>query len=165
MRARLVCAAALGLLCLAANAVPNKGLWGTVTYVSDGDTLWVKPDGESRPPLKLRLVGIDAPERCQAHGETARRALQARLMDHRVRVLPRATDQFGRVIAQVNDGGTDVSAWLVLQGHAWSPAYRGRPGAYAEQERAARSARRGLFADAGAVPPSSFRQQHGPCGP
>ena len=40
-----------------------------VTKVSDGDTVWVKPEGVAAP-RKLRLQGLDAPEICQAWGQT-----------------------------------------------------------------------------------------------
>lgn len=48
---------------------------GVVTHVSDGDTVWVEPTqgGEAQ---KIRLLGIDAPEICQAWGPQARDALQ-----------------------------------------------------------------------------------------
>ena len=87
------------LLCVATPATakpPRPAIWGTVSHVSDGDTLWIKPEGEHQAPLKLRLAGIDAPERCQAHGEVARLALKARLMGRRVSVHTRAIDQHGR---------------------------------------------------------------------
>lgn len=141
----------------------ERVLRGTVAYVTDGDTLWLRTGDADTPPLKVRLAGIDAPERCQAHGEASRKALQAKLMDHRVVAYSQAVDAYGRFIARVRYEGHDVAAWMVTQGHAWSPGYRGRPGPYAAQERAARRARKGLFADPAAVPPSEFRHRHGSC--
>lgn len=138
-------------------------LRGTVSYVTDGDTLWLRSDDADAPPFKLRLAGIDAPERCQPHGDASRKALEARLLDRRVTAYSRAVDAHGRYIVRVRDQRGDVAEWLVAQGHAWSPGYRGRPGPYAEQEAAARHGRKGLFANAAAMPPAEFRRRHGTC--
>ena len=54
-------------------------LSGIVTHVTDGDTIWVRPDEPNRKPVKLRLVGIDAPERCQAWGAQATAALTSQV--------------------------------------------------------------------------------------
>lgn len=146
---------------------------GRVTLVSDGDTLWVRPESpessQRQPPLKLRLLGLDAPERCQAGGPAAHEALRSRVLGRTVQVETVGRDVYQRLLGRVwlesvGDGApADVGAWLVSEGHAWSDRYRGDPGPYAAQEDAARNARRGLFADAAAQPPRRFRREHGRC--
>lgn len=140
---------------------------GTVTRISDGDTLWVRPeadaDGRQRKPVKVRLVGLDAPERCQAHGAEATAALTRMALQRRVEIRRRATDDHGRALGTLWIDGQDIGARLVREGHAWSARYRGDPGPYAREEAEARAARRGLFADAAAQLPRDFRRQHGPC--
>lgn len=136
---------------------------GQVLHVSDGDTLWVQPEqgGEAR---KLRLAGIDAPERCQLWGQQAWLALQVRLQGQRVQVESGRLDTYGRWLARVWHQGQDVGAWMVAQGHAWSPYYRGLPGPYERQQREAQWLRRGLFAHPlGLMPPREFRRWHGSC--
>ena len=159
----LVCALALALLGCAASAGANPAF--VVSRVSDGDTLWVRPDGDRRKPVKLRLQGIDAPERCQPWGTQATAALNGRALGQRVQVQGRASDDFGRLLVELRleRGGADIGAWMVGQGHAWSPRFRHHPAAYARQEREARAARRGLFANPDAEPPRLFRKRHGPC--
>ena len=156
-----------GALALAGAALQAQVMHGTVTRVSDGDTLWLRPAPsahEPRPrPLKLRLVGLDAPERCQPWGGEATAALKARVLKRAVTVERRATDAYGRGLVVLRLGGEDVGAWLVAQGHAWSDGWRSSAGAYAAQERQARAARRGLFADPRAIEPRVFRRRHGPC--
>ena len=139
-----------------------QALDGVVTRVTDGDTLWVRPVGGK--PVKVRLQGIDAPERCQAWGEQARAALASRVLNRQVAVRTRAYDDYKRAIAHVELHGDDVAAWMVREGHAWSYRYRRSLGPYAEQEQQARAARRGLFAQP-AVEPRVFRKTHGPCEP
>lgn len=145
---------------------------GVVTRVSDGDTLWLRPHPPGAGPVKLRLAGLDAPERCQDGGPQAREALAARVLHRPVQVEPLGVDDHGRLLGRVRLGAEpgggasedgDVGAWLVSEGLAWSYRHRGDPGPYAAQERAARSAGRGLFADPAARPPWRFRREHGPC--
>lgn len=146
----------LGLVCCG----PALALSGVVTHVTDGDTLWVRP--AEGAPVKLRVQGIDAPERCQAWGPQAREALASRVLHRRVQVRTRATDGYHRTIGTLRLDGEDVAAWMVREGHAWSQHYRRSLGPYASQEAEARRLRRGLFA-APAVEPREFRKAHGPC--
>jgi endonuclease YncB( thermonuclease family) len=65
---------------LANNADARETFVRQVTYVIDGDTLWVRPDG-GREGRKLRMTGMDAPEICQHGGKAARDLLvQRRLL-------------------------------------------------------------------------------------
>lgn len=151
----------LGAVLAFACASPAFALSGVVSHVTDGDTLWVRPEGGA--PVKVRLQGIDAPERCQAWGPQAREALAARVLHRQVQVRVRAKDDYQRTIGVVELDGQDVAAWLVREGHAWSQRYRKSLGPYAVQEGEARAAGRGLFASSAAVLPGDFRRLHGPC--
>ena len=133
-----------------------------VTYITDGDTLWVRPLGGGAP-FKVRLEGLDAPEICQAWGAQSRDALAARLGQRSVDVAIHRYDDYGRAVARIEFGGEDVAAWMVRQGHAWSYRYRRSRGPYAAEEAQARRARRGLFADTALEYPRDFRRRHGSC--
>ncbi len=138
------------------------GDWsGTVTRVTDGDTLSIAP--VSGAPRKVRIDGIDAPESCQTGGAAAGAALHRKVMGQRVQVATRALDMYQRELATVRLDGQDVGAWLVEHGHAWSYRYRGDNGPYLREEQRARRATRGVFADRRAMNPREFRQTHGPC--
>ena len=149
----------------AAPASAQSTFAGVVTRVSDGDTVWVRPDGAQRKPVKLRLRGIDAPERCQQGGAAATSALSALVLAQRVEVTGRAHDGWGRLVGDMHRerDGLDTGAWMVRNGHAWSGRFHGRPVLYAREENRARAARRGLFADADAIAPAQFRKRHGAC--
>lgn len=139
-------------------------LRGTVTHVTDGDTLWVRPE-RGGEPIEVRLRHLDAPEGCQAFGPQAKQALTQRVLRQPVVVRTAGLDDYRRVLGQVRYRGEDVGAWMVSQGHAWSVTYRGRPGPYAALEAEARRARRGLWAQARAQDPRTFRRSHGRCIP
>ncbi len=149
------------LLCAPAGA---KLLTGTVTHVSDGDTLWVRLR-EGGEPVKVRFQGMDAPESCQDWGPQAMKALKAKALRKAVVLNTRARDDYGRMLARVQMNGEDLGAWMVAQGHAWSYHYRRDPGPYAMEERSARSDKRGLWATSAPLEPREFRKQHGSCEP
>ena len=149
-----------------ARAPVGEAWLARVSYVVDGDSIWVRPeDGGAR--VKLRLDGIDAPEICQAAGIESRAALQALAQGERVRVTVRAHDRWGRGIASVVRlrGRLDLAQSMVSQGWAWTDAYGWRPGRYAAAQAQARAAGRGLFAAPDVQLPAEFRRQHGPCPP
>ena len=165
----LGCGALAAWLCLASGWAANpasqmsvRPFTGTVTHVTDGDTLWVRPSGGGEP-VAVRLQGIDAPEICQPQGLEAKTALMAKTLHRAVTIHPRTRDGWHRTVARVHLDGQDLGQWLVQQGWAWSPGHQHHPGPYAAEQAQARAARAGLWAQPEAIPPRSFRRQHGPC--
>jgi len=69
------------LLVASAHALP----FAWVSWVMDGDTVLLLPEGE-REPVRLRIQGIDAPESCQVLGERSREALMALVLRKTVQV-------------------------------------------------------------------------------
>lgn len=135
---------------------------GVVTYVSDGDTVWVAmPAGST--PVKLRIEGIDAPEICQDWGPEAREALAYRVLGRAVLVKVRGLDTYGRRIGTLYDETEDIGQRMIKDGHAWSLRYKWDRGPYVPEERMAKSLSRGLHAKGGAIQPREFRQRHGSC--
>lgn len=163
MSARQALIAALAMAC-ALQAGASQAWTGTVTRVSDGDTLWVRPAAGGKA-LKVRIEGIDAPEICQAGGRAARDALARRVRGQRLALLARGQDDYGRTIASLQVAGEDLGGWMVSQGHAWSYGFGREGGPYARQQALAQAAGRGLFADRRALEPRLFRKRHGPCQP
>jgi endonuclease YncB( thermonuclease family) len=148
---------------LTANIAHAKGAYaGKVSYVSDGDTLWVQPDSGG-PALKLRIDGIDAPEICQIGGEASRAVLAQRALHQHVKVTVRRHDIYGRGLARIELDGNDLGAQMVRAGQAWSYRWHRNLGPYASEEAAARQSRRGLFAADQPEVPRDFRRRHGSC--
>ena len=152
------------LLFLTGGAQARDTFGGQVSYVTDGDTLWVQPDsgGAAR---KLRMLGVDAPEICQSGGKAARDMLAQLALQRRVTVKVSYYDRYGRGLATVTLDGQDLGARMVRAGQAWSYGWRGRPGLYAAEEAAARQSRSGVFATANPESPRVFRKRHGSCHP
>ena len=135
-----------------------------VVSVVDGDTLWVRPVGQTTK-RKLRLLGMDAPEICQPGGRDSRAALKAMVAGRSLRVTEYGRDSYGRSLVVLEADGLDIAARMVFAGHAWSAGSTGSKIAYNQEEREARIARRGLFSDDNAQHPGDFRKQHGSCYP
>jgi micrococcal nuclease len=157
----------VALLCASLSLTSTCPLWaatttGVVTKVSDGDTVWVQPDADG-PRLKLRVLGIDAPEICQLWGEQAQAALASKILHQHVQIDGSNLDQYGRLLATVTFNGQDMGQWMVSQGHAWSYRFRNSQGPYIAQETQARGLGLGLFSQTTLEEPRVFRQTHGPC--
>ena len=90
-----------------------------VLSVGDGDTIRVTtPNGTNK--TTVRLACIDAPETSQVLGIDARQALQAELpIGTEVGLRTKATDRYGRTVAEVLRGNTNINQALVATGAAF----------------------------------------------
>ncbi len=161
MRKALVClllALALALACTA----HAETITGRVVGVADGDSITVLD--ANKVQHKIRLSGIDAPEKKQAFGNRSKESLSALAFDKTVNVETSKRDRYGRQIGKVLINGRDVNLVQVERGMAWfyrqyqrdqSPNDRRL---YEAAENAARAGKRGLWRDADPVPPWEFRR-------
>lgn len=140
-----------------------ESISGRVVGVVDGDTLDVLTPAKEL--VRIRLVGIDAPEKGQAFGQVAKKALSDLAFDRWVTVETGKRDRYDRRVGKVLVGGTDINLEMAARGFAWhfkryqkeqSPADQQL---YDQAERAARGAHRGLWADREPVAPWDFRAQ------
>lgn len=150
------------VLCFATSAHARESFAGQVSYVTDGDTLWVQPDGAGKA-IKVRIEGIDAPEICQPGGPAARDLLAQLALHRRVTARVAQHDQWGRALGTLTLDGKDLGAQMVRAGQAWSYSWRRKPGPYAAEEALARQAHLGVFAAARPESPRAFRKRHGSC--
>jgi endonuclease YncB( thermonuclease family) len=97
-------------------ALPLKA--ETVLSIGDGDTITVR-EGSQR--IKVRLACIDAPETSQTpYGMDSRRALQGLLpIGSEVTLRTKAVDRYGRSVAEVLKGGSNINQNLVRSGDAF----------------------------------------------
>ena len=138
---------------------------GRVSRVHDGDTLHVTDtDGRKH---KIRMAYIDAPELQQAYGTRSRDRLAAEAEGEKVRVRVFDIDRYGREVAQVWRGNTDLNLLQISEGAAWhftNYAKKQQPKSdyadYAAAEKAAKQARIGLWKDRQAQAPWDFRRQN-----
>jgi len=146
------------LLCVAA-AHARADFCGRVVKVHDGDTVTVLAGGVER---RVRLVGIDAPERGQPYASASRRGLAARVGGRVVQVIERGTDSYGRTRGRVLVAGKDANAAQIRDGYAWVYRRFENDPALIAQEAEAKAAGRGLWRDREPVPPWVWRERHPP---
>jgi len=87
-------------------------LTGSTVRVTDGDTIVILSEGNVQH--KIRLQGIDAPERGQAYGTKSKEHLAGLVAGRFVVVEYDKRDRYGRIVGKVLVGGKD--ARLVLHG-------------------------------------------------
>jgi endonuclease YncB( thermonuclease family) len=135
----------------------DAALTGQAVNITDGDTFTLRYS--SLEEERVRLHGIDAPERNQPHGPAAGAEL-ARLIEGReVRVELVDRDNYGRLVARVWIGDIDINLALVEAGHAWWYEYYAQDRRDLElAEEAARRAQLGLWAQRNPVPPWEWRR-------
>ena len=93
--------------------VPEEAKWVKVDRVVDGDTIVLMDK------TRVRLHGIDTPERDQPYGKQATRALDA-LIETKVFVEEQDTDRYGRLVGVLyTPEGLNVNLAMVCGGHAW----------------------------------------------
>ena len=156
----MLAASVFGLLCLPLVSWSAE-LKGRVVVVVDGDTLVVLDSSNTQH--KIRLAGIDCPERKQPLGQRAKQALSDHVFDNQVTVEWDKVDRYGRTVGKILTDDRDVNLALVRDGMCWwyrkyageqSPVDRGL---YEAAEGAARDKRRGLWTDPDPVPPWEWR--------
>ena len=137
-------------------------LTGQVVKVADGDTITLKKtDGQT---IRIRFLGIDAPEHDQAGGPASKAHLESLVAGRNVTVRYRNLDQYGRTVGKVLVDGKDINLSQLQTGNAWfyrsyqkSMFPEDRP-IYEAAEEKARSEHIGLWSEANPTPPWDFRK-------
>lgn len=149
-------------LFLLASHVNAYEITGRVVGVADGDTITVLD--ASNTQHKIRLSGIDAPEKRQAFGTVSKQYLVNMVFNKSVVVDWQKNDRYGRIIGKVLLDDVDVNLEQIKAGMAWfyrqyqkqQPIQDQADYAAAEQE--AKANKLGLWFDADPVPPWEFRR-------
>ena len=146
---------------------------GTVTKVSDGDTIHLTTAEQTK--LKVRLYGIDAPETPkinnrtgkvnkpgQPYGIEAWKALKSKIMAKHVKLDILDIDKHKRMVGIIWQGNRNINLEMVREGHAEAfieylkPPYRSE---FIDAEREARSARKGIWSLTEYERPRDFRKR------
>ncbi|MBR3425818.1 MAG: thermonuclease family protein [Neisseriaceae bacterium] len=130
----------------------NRNIGGTtclVVKVSDGDTFSCNKGYDNI--IQVRLADIDAPESGQAYGNQARKALNKLIYKQAVTLKNERKDKYGRTVATVFSGSTNVNLTMIEQGYAWHYDRYSNNAEYAAAMRQAQAKKRGLWADKGKI--------------
>ena len=131
--------------------------------VQDGDTITVLDSSNANH--RIRLLGIDAPEKDQAFGTKSGQNLSQSVFNKVVRIEWSKHDRYGRIVGKVMLSSQDVCLEQIRAGMAWHyKYYQGDQTPddgqlYADAEIAARANRDGLWIDPDPIPPWDFRHR------
>lgn len=156
----------------------EKNFEGKVIRILDGDTIEVLKAGKRQrtglgpaenAAVRVRLYGVDCPEKNQAFGQKAKRFTSSRVSQQWVRVEVRADDRDGLIVGEVifprrEKGGVPVqlslNRELVREGLAWwYKRYARKDKELKRLEKEARREKRGLWADKKPLAPWKWRQK------
>ncbi len=155
----------LVILLLWSYATSADTLTGKVVKITDGDTLYVL-DAKYKQH-KIRLAGIDAPERKQAYGLASRKHLALIVAGKRVTIEYQKRDRYGRIVGKVLLDGVDACLEQVKAGFAWHyKKYQQEQSEedrdlYADAENQAREGRLGLWRENNPIAPWKHRRLYG----
>ena len=143
---------------------------GTVTWVTDGDTITFKPENKNKT-LKIRLSDIDAPEtshfgsESQPFGEESKDLLSKLILNKEVILSPHSKDIYGRILATIeyiNSSGKkiNVNKYMVKKGMAWHYSFFSLDKKIKSVEKNAKSNGIGLWIDAKPIAPWEWRKDN-----
>jgi endonuclease YncB( thermonuclease family) len=156
MQKVLRCALLLAVVVVSVASAQVRDLVGVafdanIVSIVDGDTVDVILAGQKRR-IRIRLEGIDAPERGEPFSAAATRSTRVLLFDQRARIEGRDVDRYGRLVARISVHGNDASVELISAGLACHYTQYSSDAVLARAEAEARRAGTGFWASGAARP-------------
>lgn len=129
---------------------------GKVVAVADGDTFTLLTDDKKQ--VKVRLHGIDCPEKKQAFGERAKQFTSSLVFQKKVTVKVKSKDRYKRTVGIVYVDGKCLNEELLKNGYAWHYRQYDKNPEWKRMETEARAAKLGLWQDKNPQAPWEFRK-------
>lgn len=133
----------------------NKNIEGKCVKVDDGDTFTFLD--QQKQQHRIRLEGIDAPEKGMPFSKKSKELLSALLKDNKVYIVVIGYDQYKRALAKVRVRNTNVNLEMLTKGMAWHYKKHSKDEKYAKAEINARKTKIGLWQENKPMPPWSVR--------
>jgi endonuclease YncB( thermonuclease family) len=159
---RLAVTTVLAVGALLSFSVHAELLMGRIVGVSDGDTVTLL-DANQRQ-YKIRLTGIDAPEKKMPFGQRSKEHLSDLIFSKDVQIETEKLDRYGRTLGKILFDRKDINLAMINAGLAWHyKKYQREQSAtdrllYAHAEDQARQQRIGLWRDPSPTPPWEWRK-------
>ena len=135
--------------------IPVEAKYVKVDRITDGDTIVLMDS------TRVRLHGIDTPERDQLYGSEATAALES-MVETSVYIVEVDSDRYGRMVGQLyhSTEGYDINASMVCAGHAWwYERYASDSELLEGCQEEAQDAPKGLWEDEDPMPPWEWRRR------
>ena len=130
---------------------------GKVTKIVDGDTFDLLT--KEKNTLRIRMNGIDCPERKQDFYQSAKNALAGYIFNKEVTLSITGRDRNKRTIAIVYYNGENINLTMIKNGYAWHYKKYSADITYAKAEQEARLAKKGLWRLDHPTAPWDFRKK------
>jgi endonuclease YncB( thermonuclease family) len=132
---------------------------GKVVSIIDGDTYDLLL--ESKQTIRVRMEGIDAPEKGMPYSKVSKDFLGDLCFGKQVRFTKSKEDSSGRAIGfSYLDDGRELSHEMVKAGMAWHFKRYNSDKDLADLELLAKLSKRGLWIDDNPIPPWEVRNMH-----
>jgi endonuclease YncB( thermonuclease family) len=135
----------------------SKKTDGRVVAISDGDTFRLLTN--DKKTVRIRMHGIDAPEKGQDFGTRSREVLSELIFSKDVRIEQKSKDRYGRIVAIVYTNGLNVNEEMLRRGMVWHYKEYDKNPDWAKLEQWARSKKMGLWQQYRPTPPWQFRKE------
>lgn len=136
----------------------QKIITGRVIKVADGDTFTLLDSKNNK--LKIRLYGVDCPEKNQPYYEAAKNFTSKSVLNKTVRVEVKNKDFYQRHVGVVwTPNKTNLNLALLRNGLAWHYIEYDKSKLYQNAENAAKTANKNIWSDKKAQAPWDFRKQ------
>jgi micrococcal nuclease len=133
---------------------------GTVVGITDGDTIKVLT--ENKILHKIRLYGVDAPEKNQAFGSVSKMFSSSLAFGKNVTIEVMDHDRYSREVSLVKlSDGTTLNEELIKSGNAWVYVHYCKVSfcdVWKSEEQSARDHKVGLWVDKDPIAPWLFRR-------
>lgn len=131
---------------------------GKVVGVSDGDTITVIDDLD-KGRFRIRLYGIDAPEKNQDFGQKSKKFLSEKVFGKVVKVRFKEIDRYGRIVGKIIVDDIEINLEMLKAGMAWHYYNYDKTQSYIEAQNQAKKRGIGLWSMRNPIPPWEFRRK------
>ena len=135
----------------------NDSITGKVIKIVDGDTFDILMDNQAT--IRIRMNGIDCPERKQDYYQVCKDALGTYIFGKEVSLITNGRDKYMRTIAEVFISKEDINLKMIANGYAWHYKKYSSDTKMAQAEIDARNNKVGLWAKMNPVAPWDFRNK------
>lgn len=143
------------ILCTALSFAQTR-ISGKVIRIADGDTFTLLDNHNKQS--RIRLHGIDCPEKNQDYYQVAKDFLSDAIFKKIVDVEITDNDRYGRLIGRVWISKVDVNLSLIKNGLAWHYKHFDKSKSYADAELSARNKKLNIWSLKNPVAPWDFRR-------
>ena len=130
---------------------------GKVVSVTDGDTITIIENLDNGR-FKIRLYGIDAPEKKQDFGQKAKQHLSSLIFNKVVKIKFTEIDRYGRIVGKIFLNDIEINIEMLKAGLAWHYSRYDQTSTYINAEKQARTEKRGIWSIKNSIPPWEYRK-------